>query len=271
MTSPVPPATRATRLAANGGLAAVILFGVVALLTTQDHEIRATLPSSDDPYDAVVSVAMILLPFLVAVTWIRSVRNRRADGIPAAARRRIHRGIGVCLGLVGAATTAQVVAIVRVGAPDAPLAVLGLIALTGGATIVAAGLLARAVRTPTTAPGETVSPDPEPDTIDDLVALTVDVGGELRRAVPAVGGLVASGGSVLDHLADASIGPRRHRLAWIALASVAIGVGGAAWHGIAEGAWASLAAAALYGSMLSLVVALGLGILGPYLRVLRPA
>jgi hypothetical protein len=47
-------ATRSTRLAANVAAAAVVVYAVLWLLSTQVDAVRALSPFAEDPWDAVV-------------------------------------------------------------------------------------------------------------------------------------------------------------------------------------------------------------------------
>ena len=248
-----------------------MLFGATWALTTQVSSIRVTLPFADDPYDAVVSVAALLLPLVVGVTWLRSVRQRAPDGIPAAVRARIHVGVGLAVGLVLAAVGAQAAAVVALGASEAAPVVLAMVAVTGGAALVALALLVRAVRIEPSAPAERSDPRPEPDTVDDLVALGHDGAAALVRVAPAPGRLLDRAAGWLDAFAASALGPRRHRIAWMAAATAGAAIAAVAWHAVAEGPWATAQAAAVYGALMALVVGLGLGVFGPLLRIVRPA
>ncbi len=48
-------------------------------------------------------------------------------------------------------------------------------------------------------------------------------------------------------------------------------IGAVAWHTIAEGWWATPVAPLVYGSMMAAIVGLGLAVILPSLRIVRPA
>jgi hypothetical protein len=268
----VPPATRATRLAANVATAAVVLYGALYLLTTQVGAIRDSLPWTADPYDAVVSISILLLPIVVGVTWIRSLRYRESGGIPVQTRRRIERGVGLAVVLVLAGIGGDLWAVAVEGSPTAPPAILALVGLTGVTGMVAGVLLVQARRLRSSAAAEVDRADPEPDVLDDAIRLVVDGGSAVRPLAPPLGQALLRAASRLDGFLERSrLSPRRAVARFTIAVSIALGVGAVAWHAVVEGAWASLPAALLFGVITGAVALVGLGPIGAWLRILRPA
>src|SRR5439155_2848629 len=93
---------RTCRVAAG----AVMSFGVLFAISTKFGSIRAHSPWAEDPYDAVVSLAALVLPVVAAVTGVRYLRWRPPRAIPSFAVREMLRGTAVSLGLVWAAVGA---------------------------------------------------------------------------------------------------------------------------------------------------------------------
>src|SRR5439155_10057349 len=71
------PATRAALDAANATFVAVICFGLLTGISTQLQSVRPQAPWEVDPYDAVASFAMMIVPIVALLTWIRKARWRR--------------------------------------------------------------------------------------------------------------------------------------------------------------------------------------------------
>jgi hypothetical protein len=269
--------------------AAVASFAILWLASTQVRAVRAHSPWSDDPYDAVLSVASLVLPFVWAVTTVRLLRWRAAPILPVAAARTIVRGVGVVLALVWAPELACVVALAlraRHGAWGPWLGWLqALVALTGLAGLVAGVDLVRTsarLRSPGGEPraGWGAADDhqadqpAEPDALDDLAVLLETTGRSLARSNEGGGRLLASVGTAVATVASARWGPRRHRVAWCLALGLGFGVMLAAWHGIAEGApdhWpTALLVGAVFASVGAAIVVVSYACLGTYLRLIRP-
>jgi hypothetical protein len=67
--------TVSTRRAANATAAAVVSFAALYAGSTQIADVRAVSPFADDPFDAVVSFAVIGLALVVGATWLRSISS----------------------------------------------------------------------------------------------------------------------------------------------------------------------------------------------------
>ncbi len=268
----VPATTRRTRRAANVAGLAVVAFAVLSLTTTQIAPIRAVVPWADDPYDAVVWSAMLLVSLSVVVTWIRSVRYRGTTEIPAAARRRIHRGVGLAVAAVLVAVASDTVALAGSGMPDAAptvtATVVALLAATGMLASAAAVLLLQAVRSM----GRVAFPPGEPDALDEALALVQDAATLLRPRAPreshALDRAVVATAAFLER---SRLSPRRHVALAITLVAVAGGGVAVGWHAFAEGAWASPVAAALFAGLAGAGILVVLGGVSGYLRLVQPA
>jgi hypothetical protein len=243
--------TRDLRLVTWSGALAGASFLVLAWLTTQVDDVRSAVPFTEDPYDAVVSFALIGLAVVGGATMVRGIGHVRRPYDPVVARRI---AVGCAIAVMMVAVTSDIAAVVALGLPSggaevAAGAALALLAMTAAATAVALARvwLARA------ALGRTASPaEQEPDLIDDLGTIVGSVGAaRIADAVTA--------------WAERSrFSPRRHRVLVGLLGAAVAGLGAVAWHAIREGAWASPAAAAVFG----ILMAIGVG--GAYLLCLEP-
>jgi hypothetical protein len=245
------PSTRATRLAANVALLAVIAWAALYLVTAQIDNVRAASPFADDPWDVVVSYSAIFLPIVVGTTFVRSLRHR-GPHLEAATARRIRTGVGIALVTIGANVASDALALVVVPAPatDGRLTlIIGLVAAAGAATVAAVGFLMRAMRIAGPATDDTS----EPDVLDDLLGLGAEIPGVARLVRP------------LDRFVSSSpASPRRHRLIFGFLAALVAALVFDVWHAIVEGPWASLPVLLLSASLV------GGGVFVMYLITLVP-
>lgn len=267
MSAPRDPATRATRLAANAALFAVLAWAVLFYVTTQLASVRAASPFADDPWDAVASYAAIFLPLVVGVTGVRSLRHRGPHLEPAIARR-IRTGVTIALLTIGLnlVSDAAALLVVPTSAADGRFAlIIGLVIVTSAMTLAAVVFLLQSRRFTA---GPAASNPAEPDILDDLLGLARVAAGAVRPIKRPTERLVAA----LDRfLVTSAASPRRHRLVFGLLAAAAFGLAFSLWHGIAEGPWISLVAflifAALGGAGLLVIYLLAL----VPLRLIRPA
>ncbi len=266
--------TRSTRLAANAAAMAVVAYAALWAATTQVAEIRAVSPFGDDPWDAIASYAAIFLPLVAGATWIRSIRHR-GPILPAVTAGRIRWGAGLAAGIVLASVGADLLAI-RVSTQSAadagdlrPTLIVLAVTLAGVMGAIAAGLLVRAeliARRAGATRTDRANVSPEPDIVDDLLALASDVARPINLERP-IGRMSDEIERFLDH---SPISPRRHRIGFgVVLAAVAA-VGFDAWHSLIEGGVGSPAVLVVFGALT------GIGVLGVYLgtvvplRLLRP-
>jgi hypothetical protein len=230
---------------------AAVAWAALYLVTTQIANIRAASPFADDPWDGVASYAAIGMPLVVGATWIRSLRHRGTH-LQGATARRIRTGVAVALLIIGANVASDLVALLVV--PSASHGsrlslIVGLVVVAGAVGLAATALLVRAMRLASPAP-----PDAnEPDLLDDLLGLAMEVPGSARLISSVVRFLDSSGAS-----------PRRHRLIFGLLSALAAGLAFDVWHAIVEGPWASPFAVALF------TMLVGGGVLVIYLATLVP-
>jgi hypothetical protein len=226
-------------------------FLVFAWLSTQVAALRAVLPFTEDPYDAVVSYGVIGIGMVGAATVFRVVVHARQPYEPAVGRRvALGAALAMAMAVVAFASDAVAVVVVGVdlGAPGARVMV-GLLGIGLVASCVAAYVAwsERAVLLDAPPAGGA-----EPDLLDDLGAAFGAVGA--RR----VGAWFASWSE------RSPFSPRRHRLIVGVVGGAVAGVGAVAWHAIREGPWASPGVAAVFGGLMAV------GVLGAYLVALVP-
>lgn len=250
--------TRATRLAANAAIPAIVAWALLYAVTTQIHQVRAASPFGDDPWDFVVSYTAIFMPIVVGATWVRSLRHR-GPHLEAATAQRIRTGTAIGLALIGlnVASDALALVVVPARATDARLAlIIGLVAVAAVAWAGAGTFLVRAMRTANPTPRDAS----EPDVLDDLLGLVAEVPGAARVVRP-----------LGRFLAESPVSPRRHRLIFGILAAALVGVAFDVWHAIVEGPWANLPVLVMFAALA------GGGVLAIYLitlvplRLIRPA
>lgn len=249
--------TRATRLAANAGVLAVLAWVALYLGTTQISWVRAASPFGNDPWDAVVSYAAIFLPIVVGATWVRSLRHR-GPRLEAATARRIRTGVAIIVLTIGLNVATDALALLVVPLPEPAAATdgrlalfIGLVAATAVMAILAGAFLVRAHRVSAGQPAAATTT--EPDLLDDLLGLAGEVPGMARLVGPLDRFLATSGAS-----------PRRHRIVFGVLAAVLSGLAFDAWHALVEGPWGSPVALVVFAGLA------GIGVLGGYLLTLGP-
>lgn len=281
-TRPTGPPARELARAWLLSTAAVAALAALWLASTQVRAIRAHSPWADDPYDAVLSVASLVLPFVWAVTTARLLRWSPAPAAPPAAVRTLTRGIGVMLALVWAPVVATVASLAAYARGDAWGPWLGwleaLVAVTGALALVATVDLAMARRR-LRAPGGALAPGwsgtpAEPDALDDISALLETAGRSVAPSSRRLGRLLSTAGATVAAVASAAWGPRRHRVAWCMGLALGFGAALAAWHGLAEGVparWTGgLAVSAVFTVVGAAIVVVSYACLGTYLRLIRP-
>jgi hypothetical protein len=239
------------RLVTLTGTAASAAFVLLALVTTQAKSIQAVLPFTDDPYDAVTWFSLIGIAIVGGATLVRAIGHLSGAYDPAVARR-IAIGAAMATVIVAVAVLSDVLALALVGVPRGEagfaiaMALLVLAAVNAALGLVAIWQARSSLRH---APPRA---DPEPDLIDEVGAIVGAVGAR---------GLAARFGAWVER---SPLSPRRHRILVGVLGAAAAGVAGIAWHAFSEGAWASPAAALLFGSLMAI------GVIGPYLLCLGP-
>jgi hypothetical protein len=277
-----PVVADAVRGACVVAAGAALSFGALFAISTQFASIRAHSPWAEDPYDAVVSIAALVLPVVAAITCVRYLRWRRPGAIPLFAARQMLRGTAVALGLVWASVGACMAALVLRARVDTWGPRLGLLlvplAVTTIAAIIASSMLHRAWGLARQGPhangpaqGER---DAEPDAIDDFAALLENVGNLVGRFAPALGSLFGAAGGELNEAMSSRWGPRRHRILWCLATAIVFGICLSAWHLVVEGAPSTWSGTLLVGATLAAigaaVVVASYALLGDYLRLIRP-
>jgi hypothetical protein len=277
-----PAVTDAVRRTCMVAAGAAVSFGALFAISTQFASIRALSPWAEDPYDAVVSIAALVLPVVAAITCVRYLRWRRPGAIPIFAARQMLRGTAVALGLVWASVGACMAALVLHAQVDTWGPWLGWLlvplAVTTIAAVIASSMLHRTWGLARQGPhangpaqGERVA---EPDAIDDVAALMEDVGNLVARVAPALGSLFGAAGGELNQAMSSRWGPRRHRILWCLATAMVFGICLSAWHLVVEGAPSTWLGTLLVGATLAAigaaVVVASYALLGDYLRLIRP-
>jgi hypothetical protein len=250
----------------RAGLATLIaegLFGALCTATTQVQAVRITSPWGADPYDAVVSCVIIVLPLVALPTAVRLVAHRRAAHVPIAAARAVLAG---CLtGLVCMAVALVACSAALTGVPDGPPPLAGAVLVaSAGAGVLAARLTlgARAQWQPALARLERMPAAARPDLADEIATLVASM-------LP--GSILARAAAWLDRGLDVwRISPRRHP--WTAVVTMAWGAGVtlAEWHAMREGPWAGLRPALVFAGTVAVTVGFALAVGIVWLGLLRP-
>ena len=270
-------ATRLTRLAANAAALAIVFFLVLFVFSAEIPNVRAHSPWAEDPYDAVVSFAALLVPLVAAVTFVRCQRWRGTQPMPPRAVRYVLRGVAVALAAVAATVAADTAALAARARAETwgPWfgGLVGLLFLTGVLAVLATGLLVHAWRYSTQYLAGGTSPG-EDDALDDALALLADVGTVLRGRLPHLGSVLVSGAHRSAQALETSpLNPRRHP--WMFCFAVALlsGMVFSSWHSIVEGVppepLLALQAWLLYAGILASGVVIGYVSLGRYLGLIR--
>lgn len=251
MIEPEPAVRRAQLQVAWTSTPIAASFLVYAWLTTQVQAVRAQLPFTEDPYDAVVSYAVIGIAVVGGATIFRVIVHARRPYDPVIGRRvAIGAVLAMAMAVVALASDALAVALVGVDL-DAPgmRIIVGLLVAGGLGSVVAIAVAWRERAALLVTPEAT---EPEPDLLDDLGSFVAAIG-----AVRLASYLAA-------WVERSPLSPRRHRLLVGVVAGVGAGLGAVAWHAFREGPWASQAVAVLFGGLMA-----G-GVCGAYLIGLVP-
>jgi hypothetical protein len=229
-------ATTATRRAGNLAALSALAFVILFWVSSEIASVRAQSPWSEDPWDAVLSVAVLVLPFVAIVTFVRAQRWRGSVPVPTFAHQQVLRGIGVSLALIGVGTAAAASALLAgvrsAGWGTATPLLGGLVALNVALWVGAVtGLIPAWRALPPIRPSTA-----EPDALDDAIALARDVLGWTARRLPSV----ARGGvhslDWLDRFLEASrLSPRAHPHLVGLLAGAVFGAAFSTWHALVEG------------------------------------
>lgn len=255
---------RALRRAGVAALAAEGLFAALCVATMRSHAVRITSPLGADPYDAVVSAVILVLPIVAVPTAVRLLAHRGAASVPPAVARAQLAGCLTGLGCMAAALVACTAALA--GSDQGMTTVdLALLAACAVAAVVAAGLalgahdqwrpaLARLRHLPAAA---------RPDLADEVATLVASLW---------PGSLLARVAAWLDRGLDVwRASPRRHPWAAVVAAAWAAGWVVAQWHALREGPWEGLLPALVFAGTVAILVGAGLGAGVRWLGLLRPA
>jgi hypothetical protein len=266
------PTTRTALDTANATFLAVIGFGLLVGISTQLENVRLQAPWAVDPYDAVASFAMLFVPIVAGLTWVRCARWRQASAYPSFAVVEIIRGCVISLFAIAVTDAAYLVAVAQHGFPtDAPLRaeLLGLLGLSM-VTVVAASLLVVPAWSSQRRSGRSEKPlNGEQDAVDDVAELL-----RTAPAAPAVlrGPFVRMAG-LLVALAGSEAGPRRHPWLFVATVSCAAGVAMAASEFVHEGlppnVGVGVLVVALFGAIVTISGLIGYALVGRYLHLVR--
>jgi hypothetical protein len=242
----------------QAGAVATVAFVLASWLTTQVETLGAAMPFTEDPYDAVVSYALIGIGVVGGVTVLRATSQFHRP-YQASVARRIAIGAVITSAIGALALGSDVAAIVVVGVDTGQPGValgLGLVAVAVVVTAVALGIAWRARHR--LADVADVA-EAEPDLLDALGSIAGAIGARTAAS------------TFIRWSERSPLSPRRHRILIGLLGAVIAALGAVAWHALREGPWASPAAAAIFGTLM----AIGVG--GAYLlcleplRILRPA
>ena len=266
------PATRTVLDAANATFVAVICFALLTGISTQLQNVRPKAPWEVDPYDAAASFAMMIVPIVAALTWVRCIRWRSEAVYPTFALVEIVRGCVVSLLAIAATDAAYQVAVLHRGFPrPAPLRpeLLGSLGLSVVTLVVASVMSMTAWTSQRRAHRNEVAPSDEPDAVDDVAEL-------LRTAPPQLAplhGFCVRTGDLLVAWAGSSASPRRHPWLFVATVSGAAGVAAAASEFVHEGLPPSVGVGilvvALFGAIVVISGLLAYALVGRYLHLVR--
>jgi hypothetical protein len=257
--------TRALRRAGAVTVAAEGIFVALCLVTAQVHAVRLTNPWNADPYDAVVSSVILVLPVVALPTLVRLLAHRAPALIPAAAARAVLAGCLSGLACMAAALLACTAALLAPGEGgiSAPAGVLLLASTAAGVAATGLVLRARDLWAPALARLDHVPATARPDLADELATLTASL---LPGSVPA------RAAAWLDKGLDAwRLSPRRHPWAAVVAAAAAAGALVAQWHALREGPWAGATPALVFAGAVAVTVGAGLAAGVAWLGLLRPA
>jgi hypothetical protein len=265
-------ATRTVLDAAIATFVAVVCFGLLVGISTQLRSVRPQAPWEVDPYDAVASFAMMFVPIVAVLTWVRCVRWRHEAVYPSFAVVEIIRGCVVSLFAVAVTDAAYLAVVAQRGFPsDAPFRVelLGLLALSFVTVAVASLLVVPGWSSQRRSRRSEELLSGEQDAVDDVA--------ELLRSPPAslavLRGPFLRTAGLLVALAGSNAGPRRHPWLFVATISCGVGVSMAASEFLHEGlppnVGVGVLVVALFGAVVTVSGLVGYALVGRYLHLVR--
>src|SRR4051812_3131501 len=228
------------------------------------HAVRITSPLGSDPYDAVVSAAVLVLPIVAVPTAVRLVAHRGAASVPPAVARAVLAGCVTGVICIGVGLVACTAALVSATGGASRLAVT-LLAASAVAAVVAGAVAGRAHERwrPALARVRHLPAAARPDLADEVATLAASLW---------PGSVLARTAAWLDRGLDMWRGsPRRHP--WTAVVAIAWAAGCvvAQWHAVREGPWQGIAPAVVFAGTVAALVGAGLGAGVLWLGLLRPA
>ena len=266
------PATRTVLDAAAATFVAVICFGLLVGISTQLRNVRPQAPWEVDPYDAVASFAMLFVPIVAVITWVRCVRWRREAVYPPFAVVEIIRGCMVSLFAIAVTDATYLAAVAQRGFPsDAPLRaeLLGLLGLSFVTVAIASLFVVPGWLSQRRSRGSESALSGEHDAVDDLAELLRSVPTKL----PVLHELSVRSAGLLVALAGSNAGPRRHPWLFVATVSCAVGVTMAVSEFVHEGpppnVGIGILVVALFSAIVTVSGLVGYALVGRYLHLVR--
>jgi len=209
---------------ANVTFIAFLCFELLTIVSLHLHGIRQQAPWGPDPYDAVASLAMLLVPIVAALTWIRTFRWRSQQAYSPTVLLQIMRGCGVILAAIAATVVTYLAAMLIRGFPPHArweALLLALVAIAAASLVVASIVFVRSsVRLRSRLRVGAQSWHDAPDTFDDVAGLL----GSASAGLGARGVPLRRLGEWLDNFVSRSrFSPRRHP--WFYVVSIAAAAG----------------------------------------------
>lgn len=273
-------ATRRVRRAANSGAIACLAFITLFVVSAEVGSIRDHSPWAEDPWDAFVSVAALLIAFGGPLTFVRVQIWRGRAVMPVAALRPVLHGVAVVTLASTAATIAAGHALLtgeRRGEWDGSLGLLvALLITTAALTAMAIVVLVRVGPVGTTlSPGDPLTASSESsDAVNDLLVFGGMVAGQLPSTA-FQSRLVAASHAGQRFLSTSTWSPRRWRTRFVVVVAVLFGASSSLWHLLVEGVPATAADAVasyvVFGAVASAIVLASYLALGEYLGLIRAA
>jgi len=259
---------------ANVTFIAFLCFELLTFVSLHLDGLRRQAPWGPDPYDAVASLAMLLVPIVAALTWIRTVRWRSEPAYSPTVLLQIMRGCGVILVAIAATVITYVAAIMIRGFPPHASGEALLLAVL---TIAAASLVASSIvfarssfrlRSRLRAGAERWHD--APDTFDDVAGLLASASARLG----ALGARIRRLGEQLDNFVTKSrLSPRRHPWWYVVSITAAAGVGEVLTDYVHEGAPHTIKVALRVIAAFSLITMtsglIGFAVLRRYLQLVK--
>ncbi len=241
---------RSTMLAATTATITGLGFVAFFYYTTQIMSVRNSSPWANDPYDFVMSYAIIIMPILLVLLWVRMLQYRRSHEVTLPVLLLMLRTSSFINGLVTVVLITDTLALLHsIYLSDTWTLNLVLVLLTLALVcVVSLSFLIKAVYEfqPITR-GKMLVWSDHADAMEDaflILPFTKTTKAEFQH-----------------FLSKNKLSPRRHILWYGIIVSALFGVALSTWHGIIEGSWVQLWPAVLFATLggLALFIALYLG------------